>query len=282
MNPSTDDNKAESTSKSEDNDNPPEDEQYNWNNQNAPTTNNPSEHQHQNNNSIESSMSQIFGTKTPGTIDMIQQYQDVFCQILKIYPLPDPILLQFKKAKWINPSIIVNTFGGNITALAQKLCFHNSSIFINGFPDITKSLIRFSRHEPGIPIQGSPFSSKMWIKSKKNNDYDAKFLTLSVEQRAIIADVMTDEQHDMSLYLLFQELSIKVRDFTANFIENQSLCQQSQCSSQENTSNNISQPSSSQWSNNKKNLNNSHNTSHFSYLKHPATTSYISRRLVYH
>ena len=104
----------------------------------------------------------------------------------------------------------------------------------------------------------------MWIKLKKNNDYDAKFLTLSVEQRAIIADVMTDEQHDMSLYLLFQELSIKVRDFTANFIENQSLCQQSQCSSQANTSNNISQPSSSKRSKNKKkNLNNSHNTSHF-------------------
>ena len=93
MDPSTDNNKEESTSKSENNVNPPEDEQYNWNNQNTQTTNNPSEHQHQNNNSIESSMSQIFGTKTPGTIDMIQQYQDVFCQILKIYPLPDPILL---------------------------------------------------------------------------------------------------------------------------------------------------------------------------------------------
>ena len=123
-------------------------------------TDNPPERHNQTNNSVEFSMSQIFGTKDPGNTDMNQQFQDVFCESLNIMTFPEPILMQFKKAKWITPSIIINTFGGSLTALAQQLCFHNSSIFIDDFPDVTKSLIRFSRHELGTSFQTASYKTR--------------------------------------------------------------------------------------------------------------------------
>ena len=65
---------------------------------------------------------------------MNNQVHKTFFSLLNINTIPEPILQQFKRAKWITPSIIINTFGGTITALAQQLCFHKSSIFIHEFP----------------------------------------------------------------------------------------------------------------------------------------------------
>ena len=77
-----------------------------------------------------------------------------------------------------------------------------------------------------------------------NNTYDTKFLNLSNQQKADIADIMTDEQHGISLYLLFKDLWLKVAEFTADFIENKSISQKSHSSSKSRKSHNDSQTSS--------------------------------------
>ena len=148
-----------------------------------------------------------------------------------------------------------------MTALAQQLCFHNPSIFIDDFSDISKSLIRFSRHELGTSFHTALYSTRTWNKFKKDNAYNAKFLILTTDEISIIKDVMTDEQHDMSIYLLFQELSIKIKDFIANFIENQSLHQKSQCSSHSIRSHNNSKLSRQKSNTKKKNHINAQNSS---------------------
>ena len=43
------------------------------------------------------------------------------------------------------------------------------------------------------------------------------------QQKTDISDIMTDEQHDISIYLLFQDLRLKAVEFTADFIENKSI-----------------------------------------------------------
>ena len=92
--------------------------------------------------SIESSISQIFGTKEPGQTEISEKVQEFLCLLLNIKTIPEPILKQFKRAKWIKPSAIINIFGGSLTALAQQLCYDKPSIFIHEFPKFSMNLIR--------------------------------------------------------------------------------------------------------------------------------------------
>ena len=51
--------------------------------------------------SVESSISQIFGNKEPGQIEMKGEAQETLCLLLNINPIPGSILKQFKRARWI-------------------------------------------------------------------------------------------------------------------------------------------------------------------------------------
>ena len=97
--------------------------------------------------SVESSISQIFETKEPGQTEIIEKVQETLCLLLNINAIPEQILKQFKRARWIKPSAIMNIFGGSLTALAQQLCYQKPSIFIHEFPEFTMNLIRLSRYK---------------------------------------------------------------------------------------------------------------------------------------
>ena len=77
--------------------------------ENNDATNKSSGRQNQN-ISVESSMSHIFGTKEPGQTEINQEVQETLCLLLNINTIPEPILQQFKRAKWIKPSTIINIF----------------------------------------------------------------------------------------------------------------------------------------------------------------------------
>ena len=139
---------------------------------------NKSRHQNQN-ISIESSMSQIFETKEPGQTEISGEVQETFCLPLNINTIPEPVFKQFKGARWIKSLSIINIFGGSLTALAQQLCYHKPSTFIDEFPKFTMHLIKLSHYEIKISYQNNTMSSKSWLKLKKNKAYDTKFINIS-------------------------------------------------------------------------------------------------------
>ena len=140
-------------------------------------TNNKSKY-HNQDISVESSISQIFGTKDSGETEISGEVQDTLCLLLNIHTILEPILKQFKRARWINPSAIINIFGGSLTALTQYIFYHKPSIFIHEFPEFTMNFIRLSRYEIEISHQNNTLSSKNWLKLKKNHAYDTEFINL--------------------------------------------------------------------------------------------------------
>lgn len=82
--------------------------------------------------SIAQSISQIFGNKIPGKTPITHEIETTLIIYLGCTEIPQQILEKFKIAQWINPSTIINIFGGNLQALAQQLCYHKPSLFTKG------------------------------------------------------------------------------------------------------------------------------------------------------
>ena len=65
-------------------------------------TDNKSRYQNQN-ISVESSISQIFVSKEPRQMEIGGEVQENLCLLFNINTIPETILKQFKRARWIKP-----------------------------------------------------------------------------------------------------------------------------------------------------------------------------------
>lgn len=58
---------------------------------------------------------------------------------------------------------------------------------------------------------------KKWLKMKKKSSYNLNFTNMNDEYTGIITDVMNDTQHNMSIFMLFQDLCLFIKEFQADF-----------------------------------------------------------------
>ena len=122
------------------------------------------------------------------------------------YDLPSEVVQQLMIAGINQPYKLINTFGGQMTALAHQLSYATPSVFLFLHPLLTKRLIFFSRLVLNIEINTTNISTKQWKKRKKNDKYDTTFFNMKEKERLYYRDSIFDIQFEYQVSALFASL----------------------------------------------------------------------------
>ena len=121
------------------------------------------------------------------------------------YDIPSEVNNQLMIDGINQPWKIVNTFGGQMTALAQQLSYAKPSMFLFRHPILTKRLIFFSRLFLNIAVNIKIINPKLWAKKKKSDTYDQDFYNMSDQERSILSVSIADIQLEYQFLHYFNQ-----------------------------------------------------------------------------